>query len=250
MACNQFPTEKIQVCELLELEQAAQILLDLYPNGLMWQGKYITTDPLYKFIEAKSNELLGLFNITLLICEDFDPAFSEFLLDRWERLVGLPDDCFEIPDTLEKRRQLVLLKLAGMNLVNEQDYIDFAACFDIELEISYPDDSFGNFPYTFDFRLGVPEEDLFTVCFKITFSDNFTGFPFTFPFLLGIPENADFLICLFNKLKPAHINFKYEVIKPEPPEPLIGQPFLITANNEFLVTANNEFLVTTEEISE
>lgn len=108
------------------------------------RDKYDPDTNIYKFWTA-----IAMFFV--LIEEDFDEVIAELgiattedLISRWEREFGIPDSVIGIADTLAERRQNVLLKKGGLNLLNIDDFRDLAISlgYDIEIsssvEIAYP----------------------------------------------------------------------------------------------------------------
>ena len=207
MSCD-FPTEKITICDALTVEDGTQILADLLPTGQAMQAKNTFDKNLRKLMEASSGELVSLINTIFLICNDYNPAFTEYMLERWESLLQIPDACFSLASTIEERRANVLIKLATLNVTTEEDYIALAACLGFDITVTYPF-PFHTFPYQFPFLFGGNEDDLFTVIINIKFDKDFEFFPYEFPFPFGVSPKVNQLICLFDSLKPIHIHFEY-----------------------------------------
>jgi uncharacterized protein YmfQ (DUF2313 family) len=188
-------------------EDISNSLSSFMPGGRVFASKDIDGSPLRKFIKGLSKELYRIDQQMNLMSEDYDINGTTEFLEQWEAAVGLPDDCLDTMGTLQERRRNVLAKLAGMNLTTEQDFIDLAALFGINVTITQGGD-IGLFPLIFPYTFfGSAKEAKFTMI--VAFDTPLETFPYTFPFTFGDAERG-LIECLFNKAKPANVQIIYQ----------------------------------------
>jgi len=83
----------------------------LLPVGGAW-----TREPgavLTELLDGKAVELARVHNRLVDLVDEADPQTTLELLPDWERVVGLPDCCLGIADTIDARRALVLGRLTA-----------------------------------------------------------------------------------------------------------------------------------------
>lgn len=176
------------------------------PGGRVFSGKNRIDSNLRKFLNGLSKEFFRIDEQMNLMSEDHDINKTVQFIERWESAVGIPDDCFNANGTLAERRLQVLAKLARMNLTSEQDFIDLATLFGLNVTIRSGKEA-STFPMTFPIILFDTEKEAkFTMI--VEFESLIEGFPFTFPFVFAESKN-NLIKCLFNKLKPANIQIIY-----------------------------------------
>lgn len=191
-------------------EQQANVLAQYLPDNPLFDGKNKTNTEktvLRKVLLGLANEWIALREKLNEIEYEYDPRQTTYLVEEWEKVVGIPDGCIGNSGTLETRRTNILLKLAGINATTAQQFENIADIlgYDVTVEAA-KESSATSFPMTFPFILMPSEEALFSII--VTINDDTSGFPLTFPFFLsdGI---ASILKCLFNKLKPANTNIYF-----------------------------------------
>lgn len=176
------------------------------PGGRVFAAKNETDSTLRKFLSGLSLELFRIDEQMNLMSEDHDITKTTQFIEQWESAVGIPDDCFNTNGTLTERRTQVLAKLAKMNLTTEQDFIDLAALFGVNVTIR-SGKSASTFPMTFPIIMfDADKEAKFTMV--VEFNESTGGFPFTFPFTFT-ESRTNLVRCLFNKLRPANVQIIY-----------------------------------------
>lgn len=108
------------------LSKHTRVLLNLLPDGFAMKSKNDTGTNIYKFWKA-----IAMYYVILE--EDLDDVILELgitttedLIDRWEQEYGIPDDYIDVASTLADRRNNILLKKGGLNLLNIDDFRDLA----------------------------------------------------------------------------------------------------------------------------
>lgn len=200
-----FNLTKKAYCKKINKQESTDILSSLLPDGIAWLSKNTENQKLRLYLQGVSGEVLNLINIIATVCEDFAPAFTNYFIDKWEELVGIPDSCFQRPNTLEERRDLIISKISLMRPKTIDDYKVLANFLGYRIEFSWANPE-NTFPYEFPHFLGDTSEELFKVYISVfPLEGNFNAFPYEFPHILGSPVGKYALECVFNKIKPAHI---------------------------------------------
>jgi uncharacterized protein YmfQ (DUF2313 family) len=109
-------------------------LADLLPPGLIWNRD--PSSRLMAFLEGLGSEFGHVERRSLELLEEVDPHRTVEMLPDWERIVGLPDACVSIEETVQDRRQAVLVKLAAVGGQSRQFYIDLAAEYGFTITIT------------------------------------------------------------------------------------------------------------------
>lgn len=97
------------------LENERKILASILPTGQFWRAKNKPGYNIYELIKA----LASVYNQFRYYLNDKQkelvaPQISQYI-ELWEQMVGIPDTIFtKIPDTLEERIRLVMIKLVGL----------------------------------------------------------------------------------------------------------------------------------------
>lgn len=126
------------------LKQHTKRLLDLLPNGELMRDKYSSDTNQYKFWAAVASFYLKLENDFATLIRELSPATCETLIDRWEKEFGIPDEIFDVADTLEDRIKNVLIKKRGFNAYNLTDFqsliddMGFDLTLELPTELRYP----------------------------------------------------------------------------------------------------------------
>ena len=181
-------------------ENYRQLLYKLTPRGLAWPREKIST--LYAFYLGLACELFRMSERALQLIEEADPRTTTELITDWERIVGIPDECQQPADTLERRRADVVARLTTLGSLSRQFYIDFAAYlgFTITIEEFRPfrvhyssaGDALTNGDWVYTWRVHAPIQMI--KYFSAGISQ--AGDPLA-------SWGNDFLECSLNKRKPA-----------------------------------------------
>jgi len=188
-----------------------ETLASFVPNGRPFLAKRFPQATLYKLLWGLAIECgraEGQLNDITLEHEIYQ---TTYLIDEWERALGIPDSCMPVADTLEKRRNNVLLKLGAMGLQTEQDWIDFLAILGYNATIRQGR-CYGIFPYVCTFPLYLFDQPM-SARFDWEITVVGPGDPCIFPFsgLFPICFSDGFttvLGCFIRKLKPTNTNIR------------------------------------------
>ncbi|HYF35449.1 MAG TPA: putative phage tail protein [Prosthecobacter sp.] len=179
------------------------VLRALFPMGAAWDMLDNPDTTFSQFVRGLAIEPARLNARSLELLEEADPRTTTQLIDDWERVMGLPDNCGDAPETLQERRDLVVTKLNAVGGQSRQYYIDLAAVYGITITI---DEFFpfrcgrsgcgdglngGDWPWTWQVNAAATK----TVYFRCGASQCGDQF------LLITNEQLE---CLINKYKPAH----------------------------------------------
>ncbi len=131
------------------------------------------------------------------------PDNAQYLMAEWERMLGIPDDCFNNTFPLSERRNNALVKLARMNaqVANEFEAVALIMGFTVTvlsgIDAINPPNSFVIPEITND------TEARFSIVVTTPVPDDSFEFPGTFPLFFG---DTDFgaMQCALEKMTPAN----------------------------------------------
>jgi uncharacterized protein YmfQ (DUF2313 family) len=120
------------------LPQHTKRLLDLLPTGELMRDKYDQETNQYKFWTAVAMLFVMVEKDWNNVIEELGISTTTYLIERWEKEFGIPDDVIDVAATLQERRDNVLLKKGGLNLLNIADFQDLVdrLGFDITIKTS------------------------------------------------------------------------------------------------------------------
>lgn len=201
-----------------KIAKYANLLKRLFPIGRAWE--YIIEMPLFEGIAVEFGRVDDRAEELLV---ELDPLTSEELLEDWENLLGLPDDCVPEGQTLLERQTQARNKLSNQGGQSAQYFEDFALSVGIEDVIvsnfspflvgqSRVGDAFTN-GFDTPFRVGQNRvgDSLHNWGWTFYFEVNSLA-TITEPFRVGINRVGDRLVefgnplleCLIIKQRPAH----------------------------------------------
>lgn len=112
----------------LNADEAAYLagLQALLPRGWAWPRREDSN--LAKLVAAIADGFARLHRgITRLLVTEADPRSTLELLPEWERMLGLPDECIGIPETLQERRLLVTTRYTATGGQSRAYFIELAS---------------------------------------------------------------------------------------------------------------------------
>lgn len=206
----------IDLCGLT-LQDYANILVRLLPRGLVWANGYDTADTnQYKLLSAFA---AGMSQYNDNICEllaETNPCDSEMLIERWERLLGLPSKCGAAfyPSDLDGRRASVCAALLAQGGATA-GYIE-SVLNALGFGVFTISDSLRHFQ-SGDYN-GLPlilgDASLFLVDGLFDYvgavcQHMIAGDPSGTALIECEEEKLSYIHCLLNKIKPAHTNYEF-----------------------------------------
>jgi uncharacterized protein YmfQ (DUF2313 family) len=100
-------------------------LKKLSPEGKAWP---IEDDSNWvRLLDAIAQECARIDAMGVLLIDESFPDTTTLLLENWERVLGLPDECSELGESTAIRRLNVLSKIASRGGQTPQYYINIAA---------------------------------------------------------------------------------------------------------------------------
>lgn len=105
-------------------EQFREQVMRLLPRGMAWARERVTN--IYLWAYGVACEFFRVDTRAKDLLEEADPRTTLELLEEWEEVVGIPDECAPPANTLERRRADVVARLTQQGGINKQFYIDFA----------------------------------------------------------------------------------------------------------------------------
>jgi uncharacterized protein YmfQ (DUF2313 family) len=186
----------------LTVDDYLALLQALLPTGPAWA----TDDPdsiLNEYLAALAVEYVRLHARAEALMDEADPRTTLELLADFERVLGLPDTCVEIPTTTTERRQAVITKMLATGGASPQYFIDLAATYGYEITITEFD------PYTVESEIDAPlYGDNWVYWWQVNAPLNSITY-FDMNSVVTDPLASwgnDRLECLIRKYKPAYTN--------------------------------------------
>lgn len=184
------------------------------PTGLVWDAYRIAGKNAYKLWAAFAQAYDDMSEALCRLALELSPYTTEQMIGEWERAVGLPDACLPVATTIEERRGLVLFRLAKRRWTTAAEWIELAALFGLQIEITpgwYVQEPA---LYAFDYpkRYDVfPKLGRFRVYIDILNVD-FGGYAYGvsaspgYPVPYGLPStSASAFQCLIDRIRPANV---------------------------------------------
>lgn len=205
-----------------ELASHIQTFVNHYlPSGKAFAGKHVVASNMRKFIEAICEEfVLGEMTIEEFKQEMMPDSTTEYIT-YWERVVGIPDHCFQVADNIVDRRLNVKRKLSLLGLQTRADFEGFAAAMGIQIKVRSgvdhlaTDGGYGTelpaIPYAGAYPLGFGSSiktARFTVVVTSVSDQNAFDYDFDFPFQTA--EQA-LMECVFKHAIPANCQIIFAV---------------------------------------
>lgn len=121
----------------LKLEKYKKLLTDLFPGGIAWEGKFDKSTNIKKLIDSLSIEACRVDDDGVAFIDNVFPDTTTTLIDDWERLLNLPDECEPEPEnlTLSQRRQRVIQVLTTKGGQNVAFYERLVSNFGINIDV-------------------------------------------------------------------------------------------------------------------
>ncbi len=178
------------------IAELSRSLAQFMPGGKLFISKFIKDTVFNRLLNGLSVELQRAQDNLKIFSEGIIPATDQnfTFIDEWERVVGIPDDCFSGTGPDPDRRNAVVAKLATTGVQTAEDFSLLAQVFGIGVVVE---------PQS-DFQSGVDARYIIRVSGPNIISD-FP--PYDIPYTLTT-EQA-FLECLFNTVKPANCEFLF-----------------------------------------
>lgn len=119
----------------------SRMIKKLFPRGKAWDSIYIPSSNIFKLIDSWSIETCNIHERALRLIEEVDPRTTSELLEDWERLLGLPDECDgNQSKTIQERRNRVIQILTTRGGQNELFYQTLASNFGFDVDVISAED--------------------------------------------------------------------------------------------------------------
>jgi uncharacterized protein YmfQ (DUF2313 family) len=109
---------------------------DLLPQGLAWPRE--PDRELSQLLSALASELAAFHALAGQLAVEVDPARTNAMLPEWERVVGLPDPCFALLETIDARRLAVIGRLKARGGQSPAYFRDLSAGYGWPIDIIEP----------------------------------------------------------------------------------------------------------------
>lgn len=210
------------MAELSVVQRYRSALRRLLPPGKAFD--FVDGSTAKKFFDAQAEEFARVEERGAKFLDELDPRTSFEMLDSWERLLGIPDECTptDYEPSLSQRRARILQKLTTGGGQSKAFYRLIAS------QLGYSLDAIDAVNFT-DFRAGLARAGD-AISNSVNSAGVVTGWPYTFKIVapaafvrrftagqslagerLVLPENET-LECVIRKFAPAHatVLFSFE----------------------------------------
>lgn len=191
----------------IQKERYKQLLINLLPLGRLWETRSQPT--LDSLIFSLADEFCRVDERVDVMLKEADPRTSTELLESWERLVGLPDECTPLSPSESGRRNQVVQKYTNVGGISAAVYKFIAKQLGVNIAVK------DIFPFYTGFaRVGDRLTNDFDFSFRIgdRVGEPLHRYGWRFWFEVNLPRGHTVLECVLRKLKPAHVGilFYYE----------------------------------------
>lgn len=129
-------------------EDLAQVMADLLPQGWVWPRDADSVQQ--RTILGLAGELARIYLRDCDLLNESYPCGALETITDWERVLGLPDPCTGMPETLQQRRAAICAKMSIVGSATLQAIEDYLNGLGYRVEIEEG-------PGRFDFTVWVPE---------------------------------------------------------------------------------------------
>lgn len=181
------------------------------PSGRAWDAKNVDGTIMRTIVSAFTHE----FYLADIAIDDFInemmPDTTTNYITRWEKLLGIPDNCFPLASTIEERRNVIKYKLSQINLQTRKDFEDFATFLGLSVKVRSGIDHDATNGYGTelpDITFGSAKEARFTIV--VTSLNAPIAFTYDFDFPFQTIEEA-LMQCIFDFAKPSNCSIVFTV---------------------------------------
>lgn len=196
------------IVDTRDVVHQTNILASFLPNGPMFEAKNIPDTVLRTILRVLSIEYHRACSYIESLIYNFFPNQTTFFISKWERTVGIPDDCFDGKGDLETRRLHILCKLIYMNVTTLEDVMLLAQLLGYRIEVFYGGSS-GAFRYTLPMVFYENTKAAKFTMYVRVYGIKPNTFQFTFPIEFKTIR-ATLLECVLNKVKQANVKLIME----------------------------------------
>lgn len=221
--------------KIITKQEQVNILAQYLRDDVLHSGKNIDGHPLRQILQALATLFLDFRNNLILLETEMDINKANALLDFYETLVGIPDDCLPIADTIELRTSNILLKFAWLqgNFKKQVEYIlNLFGITDFEIQSGSEQATLGN--AILGMVLLSSEVINYTMIIALPFylKGDTLGTAILGQTTLG-NATLETIKCLINKLKPAHVQILYQFFND------IEYQYVITNDDGYSILTDN-----------
>jgi uncharacterized protein YmfQ (DUF2313 family) len=185
-------------------ENYRDLIRSLCPKGKAWVIEPGTN--LYNLLWAFADEFSRVDARGDDLINEADPRSTNELIEEWEAMVGLPDDCTAVGGSLQQRRDNIVARLTETGSLSKEFFMDIAEKLGYNILIKE----------FFPFRIGmaIMGDAIFDPDFQFVWEVVSPAFT-EIPFYVGSARVGDYIMdyegsssleCIFNVLKPAQTN--------------------------------------------
>jgi uncharacterized protein YmfQ (DUF2313 family) len=206
------PPSLVALCPL-SVDEWTRTLVDLLPRGAVWPRDSATV--LWRFWMAIADAMLAIQARDCDLLAESYPCGADELLEDWERVLGLPDECTQnVAWPLTSRQAFVCAKLATQGGQSRNYFIALAAAYGYTISISEHEPWRIGCRDFCDCYMGQPVCWWTVECASLPVHHATVGCWYLGE-LLCVVQGADVLECIIRRAAPANsiVTFKYTITK-------------------------------------
>lgn len=205
------------------IEVAASQLASNLPDGRCWEAKNLPGTNIYATVSACGAEFREIQKQIEILAREFDIRLTDQLLPDWEKSCGLPEECIGQMNSLEDRRNAVIIRLRKIPFVTKEEFEQLAFSLTGLSVTVVPGAEIELFPLSFPIPFAVGNS-----YFKlyVLFNDTIGGFPYSFPlpFFVGPDKLVE---CVFRQIVSATVLLIFGSSRPPSAPELIMDGFAL-----------------------
>ncbi len=103
-----------------KINRYKNLLINLLPGGRLWKP---AAQPVFDaLLESTAQELCRVDDRFKDLLTEIDPKTTTEAIERWENILGLPDECSPEAATLDERRTLIVQRLTNIGGISKTFY--------------------------------------------------------------------------------------------------------------------------------
>jgi uncharacterized protein YmfQ (DUF2313 family) len=197
------------------LEHTEVFVRHYLPSGRAWD---IKNNPLSNIRKLSEGFCIEFSRADISIAEfknEMMPDTTDEYIGRWEKAVGIPDNCFPVATDLPTRRLNVKRKLSLLGLQTQADFEGFATSLGVSVKVRSGIDHVSIADGGYETELPVIDIPTTFANVKearqtivVTSLSEANSFDYSFDFPFGSPEQI-LMECVFRAAKPSNCNIMF-----------------------------------------
>ncbi|WP_186440610.1 putative phage tail protein [Gluconacetobacter diazotrophicus] len=176
-------------------ETSASWLVNVLPEGEVWEAKYDQNSVMYKMLYSWMSGLVSVDEALCFMIDDANPSLTQSptVLSWYQNLMGLPDKCVSTDSTFSEQQSQVVARMGLTGGMTAEFYQQYAQKYGLNLEIIEYNAALCGLA-----ECGADSADVGTDAENLDFCVTFI-----------VSGDYTLLQCELNELLPSYINFYF-----------------------------------------